>query len=111
MQNTYCINAYWCLVFVCRTGVTAEQEISKKERLHKTNNCFSKNLRFGFKRLATTVFITQSKCRSNAIYKYLYHNDSVYVDKMSQQLEEQIPQHVPKSIRSKIRPQKNLPRR
>ena len=42
MQNTqHCIKAYCCHVYVFCAGVTAEQEISKKERLSKMNNCFS----------------------------------------------------------------------
>ena len=40
MQNTQCINAYCYVVYVFPVGVTAEQEISKKEKLNKMNNCF-----------------------------------------------------------------------
>ena len=41
MQNTQdCIKAYYCFVYVLCAGVTAEQEISKKERLNKTNTFF-----------------------------------------------------------------------
>ena len=42
--------------------------------------------------------------RSNIIYKYLCHCDSVYyVGRTSQRLEEQIQQHVPKFIRNQVR--------
>ena len=49
--------------------------------------------------------------RSNIVYKYLCHCDNVYVGRTSQRLEEQIRQHVPKFIRNKIKPRKDLPRR
>ena len=51
--------------------------------------------------------------RSNIIYKYWYlcHYDKVYVDRTSRRLKERIRLHVPKFIRNKIKPQKDLPRR
>ena len=39
------------------------------------------------------------------------HCDKVYVGRTSQRLEERIRLHVPKFIRNKIKPQKDLPRR
>ena len=42
MQNMqHSIKAYCCLVYVFCACVTAEQEISKEEKLNKTNKCFS----------------------------------------------------------------------
>ena len=51
--------------------------------------------------------------RSNIVYKYWYlsHYDKVHIGRMSQRLEERIRLHVPKFIRNKIKPQKDLPRR
>ena len=48
---------------------------------------------------------------SNIVYKYLCHCDGVYVGKTSQRLEKRIRQNIPKFIRNKNKPQKNLPRR
>ena len=48
--------------------------------------------------------------RSNIVYKYLCHCNSVYVGRMPQRLEERIRQHVPKFIRNKIRPSKDFSR-
>ena len=49
--------------------------------------------------------------RSNIVYKYLCHCDSVFVGSTSQRLEERIQKHVPKFIRNQVKPQKDLPRR
>ena len=47
---------------------------------------------------------------SKIVYKYSCHSDSLYVGRTSQRLEERT-RHVPKFIRNKIKPQKDLPRR
>ena len=49
--------------------------------------------------------------RSNVIYKYLCHCDSVYVGRTSQRLEDRINQHIPKFIRTQTKPDKPLPQR
>ena len=48
--------------------------------------------------------------RSNIVYKYLCHCDSVYVGRTSQRLEGQIRHDVPKFIRNQVEPHKDLPR-
>ena len=45
--------------------------------------------------------------RSNIVYKYLSHCDSVYVGRTSQRLEERIRQHIPKFIRNQVKPKRS----
>jgi len=49
--------------------------------------------------------------RSNVVYKYTCHCDSVYVGRTSQRLEDRIKQHIPKQIRNRTETEKQLPTR
>ena len=68
--------------------------------------CFSKKMLPSFLKN-----VLPAHQRSNIVYKYLCHCNSVYVGRTSQRLEERIRQHVPKFIRNRIKSQKDLPRR
>ena len=91
----------------------------KYEKQTKTtgNNCFgsvSASIVFSLKKILPSFLndILPAHQRSNIILIYsFFHCDSVYVNRTSQRLEEQIRQHVPKFIRNKIKPQKDFPRR
>ena len=49
--------------------------------------------------------------KSNVVYKYLCHCDSVYVGTTSQRSEDRINQHIPKFIRNQTKPDKLLSQR
>ena len=88
----------------------------EKQAKSAVNNCFesvSTRIIFSSKKMLPSFQkdVLPAHKRSNIVYKYLCHCDSVYVGRTSQRLEEQIRQHVPKFIRNQVTPQKDLPTR
>ena len=49
--------------------------------------------------------------QSMVVYQYVYRCDCLYVGRTSKRLQDKINQHIPRCIRSDIRPTKNLPNR
>ena len=89
---------------------------TNKQTKLTVNNCFkpvsawiifsSKTILYSFQKNVLPVHT-----RSNIVYKYSCHCNSVYVGRTSQRMEERIRQHVPKLIRNQVKPQKDFPRR
>ena len=48
--------------------------------------------------------------QNNVVYKYSCDCDGMYVGRISQRQEERIRQHIPKSIKNQVKPQKDLPK-
>ena len=90
--------------------------IYEKQTKSAVNNCFEsvwERIIFSLKKMLP--FFQKDALpahkRSNIVYKYLCHYDSVYVDRTSQRLKDPIRQHILKFITNQVKPQNDLPRR